>query len=53
VRAAEDERLLSVVVVEEEMAFEGLRTFMFLPPPLVALWYPLVDSFSLPAVPFA
>jgi hypothetical protein len=53
VRAAEDERLLSVVVVEEEMAFEGLRTFMCLPPPLVALWYPLVDSFSLPAAPFA
>jgi hypothetical protein len=50
VRAAEDERVVEVAV-EEEMAFEGLRTFIFLP--LVALWYPLVDSFSLPVAPFA
>lgn len=50
-RAAEDERVVEVAV-EEEMAFEGLRTFIFLPP-LVALWYPLVDSFSLPVAPFA
>ena len=32
VRAAEDERLVIGAVVEEEAAFEGLRTFMFLPP---------------------
>ena len=50
-RAADDERVV-VVAVEEEIGFEGLSTFIFLPP-LVALWYPLVDSFSLPVAPFA